>query len=174
MTEPGVAEEVPEEASEDKRPLRGLRPGPGGYASRVDELLDRARSAYRRVSPEEASRIWARGGLLVDTRPAAQRAEFGEIPGAIVIERNVLEWRLDHTSPDRHEKVTGPEQEIVVFCQAGYASSLAVGSLRQLGLSSVTDLVGGYEAWLAAGLPTTSSRADRSGTTHGGHQEVAL
>lgn len=105
--------------------------------------------------------MWAAGALLVDTRPAAQRAEFGEIPGAIVIERNVLEWRMDPTSPDRHPAVTGPDQDIVVFCQAGYASSLAAASLRELGLSCATDLEGGYEAWLQAGLPTTAARGGR-------------
>ena len=117
----------------DNRAPRGK-----SYASRVDEMLDKARSGYRRVSPREAARIWAGGGLLVDTRPVAQRVEFGEIPGAISIERNVLEWRLDPTSPDRHDQVGGPDQDIVLFCQAGYASSLAVASLRQLGLSRVT------------------------------------
>jgi rhodanese-related sulfurtransferase len=127
--------------------------------SRVDETLEKARSTYRRVGPFEAAHLWASGGLLVDTRPAAQRAEFGEIPGAIVIERNVLEWRLDPTSPHRHEKVTGPDQDVVVLCQSGYASSLAARSLRELGLVRATDLEGGYEAWLEAGLPTTLSRS---------------
>jgi rhodanese-related sulfurtransferase len=166
VTEPAVAQhgEWPGEPT----------PHPNGYASRVDEMLDKARSGYRRVSPHEAARVWAGGGLLVDTRPAAQRAEFGEIPGAISIERNVLEWRLDPTSPDHHEQVTGPDQDIVVFCQAGYASSLAVASLRQLGLSRVTDLVGGYEAWLATGLPTTLTGSKRPPLTQGGHEEVVL
>jgi rhodanese-related sulfurtransferase len=118
-------------------------------------LLERARSHYRRVTPVEASRIFASGGLLVDIRPAAQRAEFGEIPGAIVIERNVLEWRLDPTSPHRHPAVTGPDREVVIVCQEGYASSLAAATLRELGLSGATDLAGGYEAWIKAGLPTT-------------------
>ncbi len=145
-----------------------------GYASRVDEMLGKARSGYRRVTPHEAARIWAGGGLLVDTRPAAQRAEFGEIPGAISLERNVLEWRLDPTSPDRHAQVTSPDQDIVVFCQAGYASSLAVASLRQLGLSRVTDLVGGYEAWLATGLPTTLTNSQRPPLTHDGDEDVVL
>ena len=105
-------------------------------------------------APLEAARFYADGALLVDTRPAAQRAEFGEVPGALVIERNVLEWRLDPTSPHRHSAVTGPEQHVVVICQAGYASSLAVASLRQLGLTNATDLIGGFEAWVQAGLPT--------------------
>jgi rhodanese-related sulfurtransferase len=130
-------------------------------ASRVDELVERARSSYRRVGPLEAARLWADGGLLVDTRPAAQRAEFGEIPGALVIERNVLEWRLDPTCPSRHPAVTGPDQSIIVMCQAGYASSLAAASLRDLGLSGATDLEGGYEAWQQAGLPTTAPGGGR-------------
>jgi rhodanese-related sulfurtransferase len=123
--------------------------------SRIDELVEKARSRYRRVGPFEAAQVWAAGGLLVDTRPAAQRAEFGEIPGAVVIERNALEWRLDPTSPHCHEKLTGRDQDIVVMCQAGYASSLAAWSLIQVGLFRATDLAGGYEAWLEAGLPTT-------------------
>jgi rhodanese-related sulfurtransferase len=127
--------------------------------SRVDEMVESARSSLRRVSPHEAARLWASGGLLVDTRPASQRSEFGEIPGAIVIERNVLEWRLDPTSPHRHQAVVGLDQDIIVVCQAGYASSLAAASLRQLGLSRATDLIGGFEAWAEAGLPTRPQRA---------------
>jgi len=104
------------------------------------------------------------GGLLVDIRPAAQRAEFGEIPGALVIERNVLEWRLDPTSPHRHSALAGPGQPVVVICQAGYASSLAAASLRQVGLTNATDLIGGFEAWARAGLPIAGpSTATSSG-----------
>ncbi|HTW10129.1 MAG TPA: rhodanese-like domain-containing protein [Acidimicrobiales bacterium] len=118
--------------------------------------MERARARYRRVGPREAARRCADGALLVDTRPAAQRNEYGEIPGALVIERNVLEWRLDPTSPHRHGALRSADQEVIVFCQAGFASSLAVASLLELGLKHVTDLAGGYEAWSAAGLPTTS------------------
>ncbi len=131
-------------------------------ASRVDELLERARASYSRVGPHEAAAIGASGGLIVDTRPSAQRAEFGEIPGALVIERNVLEWRLDPTSPDCHTAVTGPEQHIVVVCQAGFASSLAAASLRQLGLVNATDLAGGFEAWKQAGQPVAVRSARRA------------
>ena len=129
----------------------------GARPCRVDEMVEKARSGLTRVGPQEAANLCASGGLLVDTRPASQRAEFGEIPGAIVIERNVLEWRLDPSSPHRHDAVVGPDQDIIVFCQAGYASSLAAASLRQLGLSRATDLIGGYEAWARAGLPTSLS-----------------
>jgi rhodanese-related sulfurtransferase len=121
--------------------------------SNVDQLVERARATYIRVRAHEAAAFGADGGLLVDTRPAAQRAQFGEIPGALVIERNLLEWRLDPTSPHRHSAVTGPDQHVVVICQAGYASSLAAASLRQLGLTNATDLIGGFEAWAQAGLP---------------------
>jgi len=153
--------------------LNAVTPRQEFSRSRVDEVVEEARSRYQRVDPFEAAQLWASGGLLVDTRPAGQRAEFGEIPGAVVIERNVLEWRLDPTSPHRHEKVTGPGQDIVVFCQAGYASSLAAASLQELGLSRATDLIGGYEAWLEAGLPTTLTRpGGSSGPT--GPDEVVL
>jgi rhodanese-related sulfurtransferase len=122
-------------------------------SSNVEQLVERARATYSRVRAYEAAALGADGGLLVDTRPAAQRAEFGEIPGALVIERNVLEWRLDPTSPHRHPALTGSDQHVVVICQAGYASSLAAASLRQLGLTNATDLIGGFEAWARAGLP---------------------
>jgi rhodanese-related sulfurtransferase len=125
----------------------------GASPSNVDQLVERARATYSRVRADEAAAVGADGGLLVDTRPAAQRAEFGEIPGALVLERNVLEWRLDPTSPHRHSALTGPDQHVVVICQAGYASSLAAASLRQLGLTNATDLIGGFEAWAQAGLP---------------------
>ena len=122
--------------------------------SRVDEQLAAARAALDRVGPEEAARLTREGALLVDIRPAAQRAEFGSIPGALVIERNNLEWRLDPTSPDRHPAVTDePGRPVVVLCQEGYASSLAAASLQDLGLMNATDLDGGFAAWKRAGLP---------------------
>jgi rhodanese-related sulfurtransferase len=123
--------------------------------SAIDDLLGRARRALRRVGPGQAADVQRAGGLLVDIRPAAQRAEFGEIPGALIIERNVLEWRLDPTSPDRHPAVNDdPTRPVVVVCQEGYASSLAAESLQTLGLTGATDLDGGFAAWKAAGLPT--------------------
>jgi rhodanese-related sulfurtransferase len=131
----------------------------------VDQLLERARASYSRVQAEEAATLGATGGLLVDIRPAGQRAEFGEIPGALVIERNVLEWRLDPTSPHRHSVVTCPDQHVVVICQAGYASSLAAASLRQLGLTNATDLIGGFEAWAQAGLPIAGPATASSSAT---------
>jgi rhodanese-related sulfurtransferase len=137
--------------------------GPETVPSGVDQLLAQARATYSRVSATEAARLGAAGGLLVDIRPVAQRTEFGEVAGALVIERNVLEWRLDPTSPHRHAAVTGPDQPVVVICQAGYASSLAAASLRQVGLVNATDLIGGFEAWAEAGLPIAGlSAADLS------------
>lgn len=106
----------------------------------------------------EAAALADRGALLVDIRPAAQRTTYGEIPGAVVIERNVLEWRLDPTSPDRHPDVTDQlDRPVVVVCQEGFASSLAAASLQELGLSRATDLVGGFAAWKAAGLAVEGS-----------------
>jgi rhodanese-related sulfurtransferase len=97
--------------------------------------------------------VAASGGLLVDIRPAAQRAEEGEIPGAIIIERNVLEWRLDPRS-DARLSFTRYDLEVIVTCQEGYTSSLAAAALQDLGLLRATDLAGGFKAWQAAGLPT--------------------
>ena len=100
-----------------------------------------------------AAAVVAGGGLLVDIRPAAQRQEEGEVPGALVVERNVLEWRLDPTSPDRLAQVRGHDQPVVVLCSEGYTSSLAAAALQDLGLHRATDVVGGYHAWARAGLP---------------------
>jgi rhodanese-related sulfurtransferase len=97
--------------------------------------------------PAELERVLADGGLVVDIRPVAQRQADGELPGAIVIDRNVLEWRLDPRSPHRIPEVRDHDQEIVVVCNEGYASSLAAATLQQLGLHRATDLDGGYQAW---------------------------
>ncbi|WP_236537616.1 rhodanese-like domain-containing protein [Spiractinospora alimapuensis] len=90
----------------------------------------------------------------VDTRPADYREREGHITGALIVERNVLEWRLDPTSPDRLPELQGADQDVVVLCNEGYASTLAVAQLTDLGLTRVADLIGGYRAWHAAGLPT--------------------
>ena len=119
----------------------------------VDRLLDQARDRLRRLDPPEAADMAAGGGLLVDIRPAAQRQEEGEVPGALVVERNVLEWRLDPTSPHRMAQVRGHDQPVVILCSEGYTSSLAAAALQELGLHRATDVVGGYHAWARAGLP---------------------
>jgi rhodanese-related sulfurtransferase len=119
----------------------------------VDQLLAEARVRVRRMSPAEAADALAGGGLLVDIRPADQRHREGEVPGARVIARNSLEWRLDPSSPDRIAEVTGHEQVVVVLCSEGYASSLVAATLQEMGFRNATDVVGGFQAWKTAGLP---------------------
>jgi rhodanese-related sulfurtransferase len=118
----------------------------------VDELLADARSRLHRLEPAAAARAVTEGAGLVDIRPAWQRAAAGEIPGALVVERNHLEWRLDPSSASR---VSGAARgrRWVVICAEGYTSSLAADALNSIGVPA-TDVVGGYEAWQAAGLPT--------------------
>ncbi len=123
----------------------------------IDEILDRARRQLVRVQPDQAAAELSQGAIMVDIRPADQRADGGESPGATVIDRNVLEWRLDPASPWRIATVTGPDIRVIVVCNEGYSSSLAAASLKELGLVNATDLVGGFKAWQAAGLPTTRS-----------------
>ncbi|GAA1948737.1 rhodanese-like domain-containing protein [Kitasatospora viridis] len=120
----------------------------------IDDLIARSRAGVHRPDPQQAHAAHRAGALLVDIRPVQQRAEEGAIPGALVIERNVLEWRLDPTGSHRIPQATGYDLEIVLFCSEGYASSLAAASLRELGLHRATDLDGGFRAWEAAGLPT--------------------
>ncbi|MFF9287436.1 rhodanese-like domain-containing protein [Streptomyces griseosporeus] len=122
----------------------------------IDELLERVRAGYARVEPHKAYEA-ARAGeaLLVDIRYAALRERDGLIPGAVVVERNELEWRLDPQGSHRLPEATGHDLRIVVICNEGYASSLAAASLHQLGLRRATDLVGGFQAWRAEGLPVT-------------------
>lgn len=103
-----------------------------------------------RVRPDQLAAELAAGALVVDTRSAEQRARDGELPGAVVIDRNVLEWRLDPTSPHRIEGAEDADRRIIVVCDEGYSSSLAAHTLRRLGLRNATDLEGGYQAWLRA------------------------
>ncbi len=122
----------------------------------ADELLDRARRRLRRAEPEQAATELAEGALLIDIRPSEQRAE-GEIPGATVIDRNVLEWRLDPASRWRIPEVTKHDVRLIVICNEGYSSSLVAATLQELGLVNATDVIGGFQAWQAAGLPTKRS-----------------
>jgi rhodanese-related sulfurtransferase len=126
---------------------------PAGSRS-IDELLAEARERLVRLDPAQVHAALERGAILVDIRPAAQRAEYGEIPAAIVIERNVLEWRLDPRSSARLAFADSYDLEVIVTCQEGYTSSLAAAALQDLGLHRATDLAGGFAAWEAAGLPT--------------------
>jgi rhodanese-related sulfurtransferase len=123
----------------------------------IDELLDRARRELVRVEPQQAAAELAGGALLVDMRPIEQREADGCIPGATVINRNVLEWRLAPESPWRIPAVTNCDIRVIVVCNQGYSSSLAAATLKELGLVNATDMIGGFQAWLAAGLPTTRS-----------------
>jgi rhodanese-related sulfurtransferase len=122
----------------------------------IDDELAKSRRGLERVSPAEAAAAFEAGALLVDIRPVAQRSADGEIPGALILERNVLEWRLDPASDHRIPEITGREQVVIVVCDAGYASSLAAASLQAVGLPRATDLDGGFQAWRAAGRPVTS------------------
>jgi rhodanese-related sulfurtransferase len=117
-------------------------------SSAVEELLDKVRSGLPpRPGPADLEAVWAGGGLVVDIRPQSLREHDGELPGALVVERNVLEWRLDPTSPWRLPEVRDHDQQVVVVCDEGYASSLAAASLQTLGLRRATDLDGGYQSW---------------------------
>jgi rhodanese-related sulfurtransferase len=122
----------------------------------VDDLLDEARGRLRRLNPAEAHAAMKAGAILVDTRPEAQRRAEGAVPGALLVERNVLEWRLDPRSAARLPEATGYGAHVIVMCSKGYASSLAAASLQDLGLHNATDLAGGFAAWADAGLPVES------------------
>ena len=119
---------------------------------KVEELLEEARTRIERVTPVQAQTWIERGALLIDIRPAAQRAEHGQPAAALVVERNVLEWRFDPASPHRLAAVADYTRPLIVLCQEGYASSFAADSLRALGHEQVADVIGGYAAWQAAGL----------------------
>ena len=123
----------------------------------ISEVLEQARSRLDRLGPAEARAAVRDGALLVDIRPQAQRAAEGEVPGALIIERNVLEWRLDPASDARLPEAGSYDLRVIVMCSAGYTSSLAAASLQDLGLSAATDLDGGFQAWARAGLPVQES-----------------
>ena len=128
-------------------------PPPGSRG--IDEILAAARARFRRLDVTEAYDALRRGALLVDIRPQAYRESNGEIPGALIIERNVLEWRLDPRSDARLPEADRYDLPVVVICNEGYTSSLAAASLLDLGLHRATDVIGGYAAWQDAGLPVT-------------------
>jgi rhodanese-related sulfurtransferase len=120
----------------------------------IDQVLSAARARLRRLSPDEAHEAVTKGeAMLVDIRPESQRAIEGSIAGALVVERNVLEWRFDPASSGRLPIATDHDLPVILFCSEGYASSLAAAALKDLGLSRATDMVGGFHAWRAMGLP---------------------
>jgi rhodanese-related sulfurtransferase len=119
----------------------------------IDEVLERSRRRLKRLEPAQAAAELADGALLIDTRTESQRTRDGEIPIALVIDRTVLEWRLDPTSPSHIPEVTDHDVRVIVICNEGYSSSLAAASLQQIGLVKATDVIGGFQAWKQAGLP---------------------
>ncbi|HEY2575488.1 MAG TPA: rhodanese-like domain-containing protein [Streptosporangiaceae bacterium] len=125
-------------------------------------MLAEARSGLRRVDPRQAEAEVRAGALLVDIRPQAQRAAEGEVPGALLIERNVLEWRFDPASGSRLPQVHDHDIRVIIMCSEGYTSSLAAAALQDLGLANATDLYGGFQAWAAAGLPVTGGSTART------------
>jgi rhodanese-related sulfurtransferase len=123
----------------------------------IDEVLAAARTRLTRLTPVEAQRAVQSGAMLVDIRPQAQREAEGQIPGATITERNVLEWRFDPASAARLP-VASYDLQVIVFCSEGYTSSLAAASLLDLGVHRATDLQGGFRAWETAGLPVSPAR----------------
>ncbi|MEU1687599.1 rhodanese-like domain-containing protein [Micromonospora sp. NPDC005707] len=127
-------------------------PPPGSRS--IDEMLAAARARLRRLDPEQAHLAVRGGALLVDIRPAGQRAAHGTVPGALAVERNVLEWRFDPRCAARLPQAVDYDVPVIVLCQEGYTSSLAAAALQDLGLHRATDVAGGFAAWRIAGLPT--------------------
>ena len=119
------------------------------HQSAIDRLLVRARAGLERVEPTDLADEVAAGAVMIDIRPLEQRQRDGELPGAIIIDRNVLEWRLDPTSPDHLPVAADTDIRYILVCNQGYSSSLAAATLRELGLRRATDLVGGFQALLA-------------------------
>ena len=143
-------------------------------ARTIDEILASARARLIRVTPRQAFGELSGGAVLVDIRPAAQRAAQGEIPGSTIVERNHLEWRLDPFSDARLPWVTGYDHRVIVFCVDGYTSSLAAAALLDLGLHRATDVIGGYRAWVAEGLPSAPAGADGVTLAPGAARALAL
>jgi rhodanese-related sulfurtransferase len=123
----------------------------------IAEVLEEARGRLDRLDPAATAAAQRAGAVLVDIRPVAQRLVSGQIPDAIVVERNVLEWRFDPRSDARLHFADRYDLPVVVYCQEGYTSSLAAAALQDLGLFRATDLVGGISAWQAAGLPVVAA-----------------
>ncbi len=119
----------------------------------IEQILERARARLARITPRQAAAEQAAGALLIDTRTQEQRERDGRIPGALVVDRTVFEWRLDPASPTRVPEASSHDLRMIVICNEGFSSSLAAASLQDLGLMNSTDVIGGFQAWKAAGLP---------------------
>ena len=115
----------------------------------VDAWLTRARALLDRVQPQDLAQEIADGAIVIDTRDSADREAEGALPGAVIVTRNVLEWRMSPSSPTRLEGITA-DSRVIIVCNDGFSSSIAAASLHDLGLPRATDLVGGYRAWRAA------------------------
>jgi rhodanese-related sulfurtransferase len=119
----------------------------------IQELLARARLRYLRLSPQQAYEAMRAGALLIDIRDGDQRRRDGIIPGALMIDRTVLEWRVDPASGAADPAITTLDRSLILICNQGYSSSLAVASLLDLGATRVTDVIGGFQGWRTASLP---------------------
>jgi rhodanese-related sulfurtransferase len=142
-----------------------------GSALTIEQQLRIARSRLQRLKPRQAAQRLAEGATVVDIRPLQQRALEGEIPGALVVERNVLEWRFDPSSSAALPQASY-DLEVVVVCQEGYTSTLAAAALQDLGVRRATDVIGGFVAWQAAGLEwsrTVSPTVDQEVGASRGH-----
>jgi rhodanese-related sulfurtransferase len=120
----------------------------------IGDLLAAARSRFERLEPEAAQLALGEGALLIDTRCAELRLEAGVIPGSVHVPLSVLYWRMDPTSGHDDPALTDPERQVILICAHGYSSSLAAATLRDFGYQRATDVIGGFEAWVQAGLPT--------------------
>jgi rhodanese-related sulfurtransferase len=129
----------------------------------IDQLLEDARRQLDRLDPRRAQKAVDAGATLIDIRSDSQIARDGVVPGALLIQRNVLEWRLDPASGHRHPRAPRLGDHVIVMCDAGYQSSLAALTLKQLGFADATDLDGGFQAWRAAGLPTALKQPGNEG-----------
>lgn len=145
----GKTESVNQEwRAQEGKPLSGIG------ALSIEQVLSAARARLRRLSPDDASEAVAKAeAILVDIRPEGQRAIEGSIAGALIVERNVLEWRLDPASSARLPVASDHDIQVILFCSEGYTSSLAAAALQNLGLWRATDVIGGFQAWRAMGLP---------------------
>jgi rhodanese-related sulfurtransferase len=125
----------------------------------IEQMLDDARERIKRLTPEDAAAAQLSGAVIVDTRDSADRAAEGVIPGSVRAHRNVLEWRADPDAELPDQRISDRSLQLIVVCNGGYSSSLAAASLVDLGFPRASDLVGGYRAWKAAGLPTEAAQA---------------
>jgi rhodanese-related sulfurtransferase len=151
-------------AQDPPRPYRRHMGDADGSA--ISRLLEESRRGLDRVLPADLAAVQAAGALVVDIRTAEQRERDGDLPNALVIDRNVLEWRLDPSSMYRLPIANDPDRRIVLVCNEGYSSSLAAQTLQRLGLHNATDLCGGYQAW-------ASTLTDGGEPEHTGQAEAA-